>query len=90
MIQVCMKHIVNHILYGLSLFLMTFAFYVTMKCQFVSSSGLYFIKKKRCIGNLMICQFTLVMACDLLSSLVKFSHELEDIMAIYDNMRIIN
>ena len=37
----------------------------------------------------MICQFTLVMACDLLYTLVKFSHELEDIMAIYDNMRTI-
>ena len=35
----------------------------------------------------MICQFTLVMACDRLYILVKFSHELEDIMAIYDNMR---
>ena len=45
MMQVCMKHIVSHILYGLSLFLVTFAFYVTMKGQFVSSSGLYFIKK---------------------------------------------
>ena len=44
MIQVCMKHIVSHILYGLSLFLVKFAFYVTMKGQFVSSSGLYFIK----------------------------------------------
>ena len=43
MIQVCMKHIVSHILYGLSLFLVTFVFYVTMKGQFVSSSGLYFI-----------------------------------------------
>ena len=31
-------------------FLVTFAFYVIMKGQFVSSSGLYFIKK-RCIGN---------------------------------------
>ena len=51
------------------------------KGQFVSSSGLYFIKK-RCIGNPMICQFTLVMACDLFYLLVKFSHELEDIMAI--------
>ena len=27
------------------------------------------------------------MVCDLLYLLVKFSHELEDIMAIYDNMR---
>ena len=85
MMQVCMKHIVSHILYGLSLFLVTFAFYVTMKGQFVSSSGLYFIKK-RCIGNPMICQCTLIM--DLLYILVKFSHELEDLMAIYDNMRI--
>ena len=42
MIQVCMKHIVSH---GLSLFFVTFAFYVTMTCQFVSSSGLYFITK---------------------------------------------
>ena len=39
MIQVCMKHIVSHILYGLLLFLVTFALYVTMKGQFVSSSG---------------------------------------------------
>ena len=54
--------------------------------QFVSSSGLYFINK-RCIGNPMICQFTLFMACDLLYLLVKCSHELEGIMAIYDNMR---
>ena len=54
-----MKHIVSHILYGLSLFLVIFAFYVTMKGPFVSSSGLYFIKKNRCIGNPMICQFTL-------------------------------
>ena len=46
MIQVCMKHIASHILYGLSLFLVTFAFYVTMKGQFVSSSGLYFINKR--------------------------------------------
>ena len=61
MIQICMKHIVSHILYGLSLFL---AFYVTMKGPFVSSSGLYFTKK-RCIGNPMICQVYL-MACDLL------------------------
>ena len=29
-----MKHIVSHILYGLLLFLMTFAFYVTIKGQF--------------------------------------------------------
>ena len=85
MMQVCMKHIVSHILYGLSLFLVTFAFYMTMKGQFVSSSGLYFIKKKRYTGNPMICQCTLIM--DLLYILVKFSHELEDIMAIYDNMR---
>ena len=42
---------------------------------------------KRCIGNPMICQFTLIMACDLLYLLIKFSHELECIMAIYDNMR---
>ena len=41
--------------------------------------------KKRYIGNPMICQCTLIM--DLLYLLVKFSHELEDIMAIYDNMR---
>ena len=34
----------------------------------------------------MICQCTLIM--DLLYILVKFSHELEDLMAIYDNMRI--
>ena len=86
MIQVCMKHIVSHILYGLSLFLMTFAFYVTMKGQFVSSSRLYFIKKL-CKGNPMICQCTLIMTCDLLYLLVKCSHELEGIMAIYDNMR---
>ena len=45
MIQVCMKHIVSHILYGLSLFLVSRDIYVTMKCQFVSSSGLYFITK---------------------------------------------
>ena len=83
MIQVCMKHIASHILYGLSLFLVTFAFYVTVKGQFVSSSGLYFIKKKRCIGNTVICQFTFFMACDLLYLLVKISHGLEDIMAIY-------
>ena len=56
--------------------------------QFVSSSGLYFINK-RCIGNPMICQFTLhvCMTCDLPYLLVKCSHELEGIMAIYDNMR---
>ena len=54
-------------------FLVTFALYVIMKGQFVSSSGLYFIKKKLCIGNPMICQFTLVMACDLIYLLVKFS-----------------
>ena len=35
----------------------------------------------------MTCQFTLIMACGLLCLLVKCSHELEDIMAIYDNMR---
>ena len=86
MIQVCMKHIVSHILYGLSLFLVTFACLCDNEGQFVSSSGLHF-KNKRCIGNPMICQFTLFMACDLLYLLVKYSHELEDIMAIYDNMR---
>ena len=86
MIQVCMKHIVSHILYGLSLFLVTFAYYVTMKGQFVSSSGLYFIKR-RCIGNPMICKFSLFTARDLLYLLAKCSHELEGIMAIYDNMR---
>ena len=58
MIQICMKHIVSYILYGLSLFLVTFAFYLTMKGPFVSSSGLYLIKE-RCIGNPRICQFTL-------------------------------
>ena len=84
MMQVCMKHSVCHILYGLPLFLVTFAFYVTMNGPCVSSSGLYFIKKKRYIGNPLICQCTLIM--DLLYPLVKFSHELEDIMAIYDNM----
>ena len=42
-----------------------------------------FHKKKRCIGNPMICQVYL-MACDLLWI---GRHELEDIMAIYDNMR---
>ena len=31
MIQVCMKHIEGRILFGLSPFLVTFAFYVTMK-----------------------------------------------------------
>ena len=35
----------------------------------------------------MICKFTLFMDCDLLYLLVKCSHELEGIMAIYDNMR---
>ena len=35
----------------------------------------------------MICQFTLIMTWDLLYILAKFSHELEDIMVIYDNMR---
>ena len=44
-------------------------------------------KKKRYIGNPMICQFTLIMTWDLLYLLAKFSHELEDIMVIYDNMR---
>ena len=77
MIQVYMKHIVSHILYGLSRFLVTFAFYVTMKGQFVSSSEMYFIKK-RWIGDPMICQFTFFMACDQLNLLVKFSHEFED------------
>ena len=54
---------------------------------FLLQWNVFYIKKKRCIGNPMICQFTLIMACDLLYLLVKFSHELEDIMAIYDNMR---
>ena len=35
----------------------------------------------------MICPFTLFMASGLLYPLVKCSHELEGIMAIYDNMR---
>ena len=82
MIQVCMKHIVGHILYGLSLFLVTFAFYITIKVQLVSSSGLYFIKK-RCIGNPMICQCTCTLIMDLLYLVVKFSHALENKMAIY-------
>ena len=82
MIQVCMKHIVSHLLYGISLFLVTFAFYVTMKGQFVSSSGLYFIKKMH-MKSYNLSVYLLVMACDLLYLLVKFSHELEDIMAIY-------
>ena len=84
MIQVCIKHIVSHILYGISLFLVTFACLCDNEGQIVSSSGLYF-KNKRCIGNPMICQ--LFMACDLLYLLVKYSHKLEDKMAIYDNMR---
>ena len=62
-----MKHIVSHILYGLSLFLLTFAFYVTMKERSIGllqcMDCISFLKK-RCIGNPMICQFTLFMACD--------------------------
>ena len=78
MIQVCMKYIVIYI-YDLSLFLITLAFYVTMKGQFVSSSGLYFIKKMhRKSYDLSVY----LMTFDLLYFLVKFSHELEDIMVI--------
>ena len=82
MIQICMKHIVSHMLYGLSLFLVIFAFYVTMKGPFVSSSGLYFIKKTMHRKSYDLSVY--LMACDLLWI---GRHELEDIMAIYDNMR---
>ena len=43
-------------------------------------------QKKQCIVNPMICQFTFVMACGMLYLLVKFLHELQYIMAIYDNI----
>ena len=53
MLQLFIKHIVSqtHILYGLSLFLMTWFTFYAMKGQFVSSSGQYFTKKNRWIEN---------------------------------------